>query len=70
MANNYEKDRDLRVAGDIGAAIRLGLAEIVQRTQVSTPLNPVEAIAHMRYELGILEDSFAARVAKGKDGAR
>lgn len=65
-----DDSRDLRVPGDIGAAIRLGLAEIVQRVQVSTPLTPVEAINHLRYELNVLEDAFAARVAKGKEGGR
>ena len=76
---DYESERDLRVPGDVGAAIRLGLAEIAKKTAVSTPLSTPEAIKHMRYELAIIEDSFVTAHAlanservrlKGKDGAR
>jgi hypothetical protein len=60
--------RDLRVPGDVGAAIRLGLAEIVKRTAVSTPLSTLEAVDHIGHELEILRNSFEAQrnVAKGK----
>ena len=65
-----EAKRDLRVPGDVGAAIRLGLAEIVKRTAVSTPLSTVEAVDHVEYELGVLRGSFEAaqKVAEGNRG--
>ena len=60
--------RDLRVPGDVGAAIRLGLAEIVKKLAVSTPLSTTEAVDHVGYELEVLKGSFeaAANLAKGK----
>ena len=70
MSNN-EKGRDLRVPGDVGAAIRLGLAEIVKRLAVSTPLSTAEAVEHVGYELEVLKGSFeaAAKLAQGKGRA-
>jgi hypothetical protein len=70
MSKGEQAGRDLRVPGDVGAAIRLGLAEIVKRLAVSTPLSSVEAVDHVGYELDVLRNSFAAaEVARGKGGA-
>jgi len=55
--------RDLRVPGDVGAAIRLGLAEIVQRLARSTPLSTAQATEHVQYELNILKEKW-----RDKDG--
>jgi hypothetical protein len=71
MSRGEQEGRDLRVPGDVGAAIRLGLAEIVKRLAVSTPLSTEQAVEHVEYELDVLRQSFAAhaKVAEGKGGA-
>jgi len=56
--SSIDDGRDLRVPGGVGAAIRMGLAEIVQRLQVSTPLTATEAVEHIRYELNVLKGNY------------
>lgn len=62
--------RDLRVPGAVSAAVRLGLAEIVQRVTNSTPLGTQQAVDHLRYELRILEAGYihSENNAGGNDG--
>lgn len=67
MSTQPDQGRDLRVPGSVGAAIRLGLAEIVQRLGASTPLSTVQAAEHVQYELNILKDKWRAG-AEGNDG--
>ena len=71
MSKGEQAGRDLRVPGDVGAAIRLGLAEIVKKLAISTPLSTTEAVDHVNYELDVLRGSFeaAAKVAGSKGGA-
>lgn len=57
--NDSERGRDLRVPGDVGAAIRLGLAEIVQKLARSTPLSTSQAVGHVEYELNILKGKWS-----------
>lgn len=54
-----DNDRDLRVPGDVGAAIRLGLAEIVQKLARSTALSTEQAVGHVQYELNILKEKWS-----------
>lgn len=54
-----DNGRDLRVPGDVGAAIRLGLAEIVQKLARSTPLSTEQAVGHVQYELNILKEKWS-----------
>lgn len=60
MSHIDDSGRDLRVPGDVGAAIRLGLAEIVQRLSVATPLSTVQAAEHVQYELNRLKANWKA----------
>jgi hypothetical protein len=64
---HVDDERDLRVPGDVGAAIRLGLAEIVQRLAASTPLSTMQAAGHVQYELNVLKEKWSA-AAKVVDG--
>jgi hypothetical protein len=68
MSRGEQQGRDLRVPGEVGALIRLGLAEIVQRVATSTPLTTAQAVEHVEYELDVLRKTFAsqAKVAEGK----
>lgn len=68
MSKGEQAGRDLRVPGDVGAAIRLGLAEIVKKLAVSTPLSTEQAVEHVEYELDILRQTFAAHAANNKGG--
>lgn len=65
---HIDDGRDLRVPGAVGAAVRLGLAEIVQKLAATTPLSTVQAAEHIQYELNILKDKWSAAAAKVVDG--
>lgn len=66
MSHVDDAGRDLRVPGQVGALVRLGLAEIVQRVAASTPLSTTEAAEHVRYELNVLKEKWT-NDAKGKE---
>jgi hypothetical protein len=58
--------RDLRVPGSVGALVRLGLAEIVNRVATSTPLTTEQAAKHVQYELNVLKEKWANDNKEGK----
>lgn len=60
-ASDSETGRDLRVAGGVGAAIRMGLSEIVQRLAASTPLSTSQAFDHVQYEMNVLKGNYAKK---------
>lgn len=62
-----DEGRDLRVPSAVGAAIRLGLAEIVDRIARSTPLSSEQAVGHVRYELNVLKGNYS-KSAEAVDG--
>lgn len=58
MSHVDDSGRDLRVPGQVGALVRLGLAEIVQRVAASTALSTTEAAEHVGYELNVLKEKW------------
>jgi hypothetical protein len=59
--------RDLRVSAQVGAAIRLGLAEILQKLAATSPLSTDQALGHIQYELNVLKGKYE-QFGKGSDG--
>lgn len=70
MSHVDDSGRDLRVDASLGALVRLGLAEIVKRVSVSTPLSTMQAAEHVQYELNRLKSNWQAadKVAEGTGG--
>lgn len=62
-----DEGRDLRVPSSVGAAVRLGLAEIVDRMAKSTPLSSEQAVGHVQYELNVLKGNYS-KSAEAMDG--
>lgn len=67
MSHIDDSGRDLRVPGNVGALVRLGLAEIVQRVAVSTALSTTQAAEHVNYELNVLKEKWANDNKEGEE---
>lgn len=65
MSTVSDEGRDLRVPGGVGAAVRLGLAEIVQRLAHTTPLSTEQAVNHIQYELNVLKGNYTKHEETG-----
>lgn len=64
-----DEGRDLRVPNAVGAAVRLGLAEIVDRMARSTPLSSEQAVRHVQYELNVLKGNYSKTEATDGKGS-